>query len=204
MFRIQRLRILGLILIVAALSLACGILPTPTPTPTPTLTPTDTPTPTSTPIPWETYANEEYGFSISYPDDWFTDEESVELDYGVGARAVFATSAEYIFTQEDGAALIILILPMPGVISLEELWDGVVGVSDMDIGEEEYVDIGGQEGLLALYEDRSNDEAGLFAMVIAYNQAFVLEASANPASAWDDYVDTFAAMLDSAEIFRPR
>ena len=63
--------LLALVLLVAS---ACGGggVSTPTPTPIAPTTPTPTAAPTSTPMAgYETYTDEVYGFSISYPEDWY-------------------------------------------------------------------------------------------------------------------------------------
>jgi hypothetical protein len=43
--------------------------------PAPTPTPTETPTPTPDPYEgWETYVNDEYGYSVKYPPGWFSED----------------------------------------------------------------------------------------------------------------------------------
>jgi hypothetical protein len=207
------------ILVLVFFILACGLLPTPTPTPTPTNTPTNTPTPTATPTPtptptptntptptpppWQTYIDDDFGFSLSYPDEWFRDVDKADLDLGTARLARFASSAEFLVTSEDGASLFVLVVPLPQDIDLDELWDPLTE-ADWDIEPERDIVLGGQDAKFAMYDDPADDRAGWAAMVVAYKQWYVLESSVSPAEDWDMYADTLDAMLESIEIYRPR
>ena len=72
------------------------------------------------------------------------------------------------------------------------------------LGDEEYIEISGQEALWATYEDRSKDQGGWVALVLAYNQLYMFQTIINPADTVGDYADITDAMFESIEIFRPR
>lgn len=57
-----------------------SVTPASTATGTPTSTPPASPTPDPT-ADWQTYTNEEYGYSIMYPKDWFERDESSATSY---------------------------------------------------------------------------------------------------------------------------
>jgi len=158
--------------------------------------------PTNTPIPWETYTDDDWGFSIQYRADWFKQIKKLDIEGG-GRHATFATSAGYVVTSENGAAFYMYALPWDGPTDVQDVWDDVFSDTDA-IGREKPIEIGGKEGLWAVVEDPDDTYYGWVALVISYNHFYLLQAVANPADAWDEYADTFDAMLESVEFFRPR
>ena len=210
------------ILCLALATLACGILkpaeptptlpptavpPTDTPLPSPTPPPTSTPLPTLPPTPMpppagsmQTYSNETMGLSIDYPSDWYADQEE-----GAVSTVTFAT--EMGFEPGDsgvGAALGIFAIPLAGsgISDVEDLWDMLAtefAEEDTAIGEPEPFPVGGKDGLAATVESPSDDVYGWLIMTIANQRTYLFVAACSPPDAWDDYEDTFSAMLDSVE-----
>lgn len=88
--------------------------PTPTTTPSAIPTPKPTPMPTSTPEPtipadWQIYLNEEYGFEISYPDNWTINKDSYAFKEGGDLFSIYILGKTQKKDTElyDGASLTI-------------------------------------------------------------------------------------------------
>jgi hypothetical protein len=217
----RALRILLPVLILTVASLGCGLLTPPTPTPEPTNTPepTDTPVPTETPVPTPTstptptpvplpeltsFTNAQMGLSISYPADWYMEEEE-----GVSTSSViFATEEDFEPDETDGAALGIVTVPLAGadLSGVEELWEAFAAEAtdgETAIGEPESLTIGGEDAVRGSYGSEEDDYDGWLTMVIAEDYGYAFLAVVSPAEDLEDYITTFDAMMDSVEFSEP-
>lgn len=217
----KTLHILLPILILAVASLGCGFITPPTPTPEPTNTPqpTDTPEPTETPIPTPTptptptpiplpevtaYTNAKMGLSISYPADWYMEEDEDLSSNSV----VFATDEAFEPGEAEGAVFGVVAISLAGygVSDVEELWDAFsseMAGESVQIGEPEPFPVGDQDGVKGTYESAEDDYYGWIVMVLANDYGYAFLAVGSPTEDWEDYEATFDEMFASVEFFEP-
>jgi len=68
---------------------------------------------------WETYVNEEYGFSFKYPSDWFEYQDEQHINYGTTAFFKVATTPLYSQGGHMGNELVTLYVK-DSLLSLED------------------------------------------------------------------------------------
>ncbi|TKJ31504.1 MAG: hypothetical protein CEE40_01585 [Chloroflexi bacterium B3_Chlor] len=192
--------------------------PTPTPVPSgpgpsaPTLTPTPSlPVPTSTPTalategPTQSYFNATLGISLAYPMEWLVRE----TEGGV----VFGTSQQVIAGGEfmAGAGLAVSVAPLPNAEwqSVEELCASQASVfnsEEMEIGEPQLRNIGGQVGALISLQGipglGQTQTKGLVAAAIWDDWAYTFVAL-SVAREWATHGASLGRMIESVE-FTPR
>jgi hypothetical protein len=223
MYRTKSLRALVPLLVLTALSLACGFIPTPTPTPTPTNTPTSTPTPTETPTPTptptptetptptpdplpdkDTYTTDIGGYSIDYPGAWLVDDAP---STGGSLLAVIMTKEFFKSNGEEGAALLILSVPQTDPeTTVDEWWENFesdMSSPSVSLGKPESIEIGGEDAIRAPFQDKVNEAQGWIAITIANEYEYAFIARVIPDTDWEEYELTLQAVLDSIEFFPP-
>lgn len=207
-----------LLLIVVVLLVACSNVEEPTPTetavpptappaPTATTAPTDTPVPPPTdtpqPAPDVTYTDfndAEAGFSISYPESWFTNDQPFHIF--TSNEALVDGLAE----GEEGA--VVLIIPLnaadyTGQTLLDILADTLTNLAISPDAEEvepaRVVELNGQQAATTTLRGVNEFGNDLTAVYTVYreNDRLLLLLSATTTTLLDQYADIVATMRDS-------
>jgi hypothetical protein len=193
----KALHILLPVLLLAVASLACSVGATPTPTPVP---PTAIPTATPTPEPeTETYTNEASGLSLEYPADWLVQE---------GDNTIYVSNIAdpaHLSSQDEGADMAVMLTPQEAATRAydAEEWLNMLTmearIGSATLGEPESVTIGGVEGLRCDITNTEDNTRGWLAVIVTDDYVYIFAAAVKPVGDWNNYQDTFNAIVDSIE-----
>lgn len=206
-----------LVVVMGLLLVACGGSEEPTPVPEVVNTPippppTDTPVPTATPEPevgadFVPFESAEGGFSLRYPDGWFTNE--------LFGFAMFASHEELLDAPDPGEEGGIAVV-LAGDVSEYETSDPVAllntSSADMDIASDAEitegptaVTINGQDAATAVIKGTSDNGTPLaaFITVIINGDRVAIVMAVTPAESEAEYRPIFDAITNSVEVGVP-
>ena len=143
-----------------------------------------------------TYESTEYGFTISYPEEWFVDEQENENGALIGfSEPVVGPSGEY-----AGSAAVSVVIPVPPFTpeSLEQYVDYQVGLIEEAAPDYEMSDttLDGYEAKQLTYTIPEQDSEVLQIVTLKDGEVYFLLCQA-PIQYFDDYLETFEMMIDS-------
>lgn len=188
--------------------------PTNTPEPSPTPQPSPTPEPSPTPDPaagFIDYESAEGGFSLRYPDGWFTQE--------LFGLAIFASAEELLDSPDPGEEGGVIVVVTGETADFE----GDFGTTDpaavleqstgdLGFGEDAtFVEgptattINGQDAATAVINatsDNGTPLAGLIAIIINGDRAAVV-FGATPQETGEDFLPTFQTIVNTIEVMEP-
>jgi hypothetical protein len=225
---VHRVIVLALVMLVAVMTLACScqlgnliksateVAPTRTlvvETMTPKLTqppaPTETPTPVQAMGGMVPHTNEEAGFRIRYPAEWFADSDS-ESSY-------FAEAEESLDMMDpaEGAVFAVFVGSLEEIEAEVGTIESVEQLMDALVSEEGFIPEGGELGeyealrpdvmvVPAHWVDEDTEQPWhvRLGVVLSGERAGVM-AGMTAAQEWEFYLDTFRAMAGSVELFEP-
>jgi hypothetical protein len=143
-----------------------------------------------------TYTSPEWGFSITYPEGWFFQEQ--------GGQVIFATS-ESIFSGTEfntGAAMLVMSEELGDEQTFEEMVEMIMSeISSEEIatGGQEPIRIGGQDGITISFEGTPADDVRISGFVAAVQSHSVgyLFIGFSSLHEWCDYEPVLWNMLAS-------